>query len=56
MGIEKHSESKRKGIIVALKVVLAFRNSGLNNSSSPQTTISSSFMGVSVFVHILNPC
>ena len=56
MGIEKHSESKRKGITVALKVVLAFRNSGLNNNSSPQTSISSSFMCVFVFVNILNPC
>ena len=45
MGIEKHSERKRKGITVALRVVLVFRNSGLNNSSSPWTTISSSFTG-----------
>ena len=41
---------------IALKVVLAFKNSGLNNSSSPWTIISSSFTCVSMFVHILNPC
>ena len=41
---------------VALRVVLAFRKSGLNNNSSPRTIISSSFTCVSMFVHILNLC
>ena len=48
-------KEERKRITVALRVVLAFRNSGLNKSSSPQTIISSSFTCVSMFVHILNP-
>ena len=55
MGIENIVKEKKKGITVSLRVVLAFRNSGLNNSSSPRITISSSFRCVSVFVHILNP-
>ena len=33
-------KEKRKIITIALSVVLAFRNSELNNNSSPQTTIS----------------
>ena len=32
-------KGERQRITVALRVVLAFRNSGLNNSSSPRTTI-----------------
>ena len=48
-------KKKRKIITVARSVVLAFRNSDLNNMSSPQTTISSSFTFVSMFVYILNP-
>ena len=54
--IEKHSEEKEKRITVTGSVILAFRNSDLNNSSSPRTTISSSFTFVSMFVHILNLC
>ena len=48
-------KGKRKRITAALRIVVAFRNSGLNNSSSPQTIISLSFTYVSMFVHILNP-
>ena len=47
---------ERKRITVALRVVLAFKNSGINNSSSPQTMISLSFTCVSMLIHILNPC
>ena len=53
---ENIGKGERKRIIVALMIVLAFQNSGLNNSSSPQTIILSSFTCVSVFVHTLNPC
>ena len=49
-------KEKRKRITAALRIVLAFRNNGLNNSSFPRTIISSSFTYVSMFVHILNPC
>ena len=49
-------KGQRKRIIVVLRVMLVFRNSGLNNNSSPQTIIPSSFTCVSMFVHILNPC
>ena len=55
MGIKKHSEEGEKRMTVALRVVLAFRKSGLNNNSSPRTTISSSFTSVSMLVHISNP-
>ena len=47
---------ERKRITVALRVVSAFRNSDSNNNSSPWTTISLSFMGVSMFAYISNPC
>ena len=47
---------ERKRITVTLRVISAFRNSDSNNNSSPRTTISSSFMGVSMFAHISNPC
>ena len=46
----------RKRITVTLSVVSTFRNSEINNSSSPRTTITSCFMCVSLLVHILNPC
>ena len=55
-GLEKIVKVERKRINVALRVVSAFRNSDPNNNSSPQTTISSSFMGVSTFAYISNPC
>ena len=55
-GSKNKEKEKRKRFTVALRVLLAFRNSGSNNSSSPQTTFSSSFTGVSMFVLILNPC
>ena len=55
IGVEKKIvRKKRKRVTVALSVVLAFRNSDLNNNSSPRTTVSSSFTCVSMFVHILN--
>ena len=49
-------KDERKRITEALRVVSTFRNSDSNNNSSPRTTISSSFMGVSMFAYILNPC
>ena len=55
-GLEKIVKVERKRINVALRVVSAFRNSDPNNNSSPQTTISLSFMGVSTFAYISNPC
>ena len=54
-GSENIVRGERKRITVVLRVVLAFKNSGLNNSSSPRTMISSSFTCVSMLVHILNP-
>ena len=55
-GSEKIVKVERERIIVALRVVSTFRNSDSNNNSSPRTTISSSSMGVSMFVDISNPC
>ena len=55
-GSKNIMKEKRKWITVVLRVVLAFINSDLNNSSFPRTTISSSFTCIFVFVYILNPC
>ena len=54
-GIENIVKESRKRVIVALCVVLSFRNSDLNSNSSPRTNISSRFTCGSMFVHIWNP-
>ena len=50
-GSKEIGKEKRKRTTVAL----AFRNSEFNNNSSPRTMISSSFISVSMLVHISNP-
>ena len=53
---KQREKGKRKRITGALRIMLAFRNNYSNNSSSPQTFISLSFICVfSTFVHLLNP-
>ena len=47
-GSEKIEKEKRKRITVAS----TFKNSEFNNNSSPQTTISSSFISVSMLDHL----
>ena len=47
-GSKEIGKEKRKRIIVAS----TFRNSEFNNNSSPRTMISSSFIYVSMLVHI----
>ena len=47
-GSEKIEKEKRKRTIVTS----TFRNSEFNNNSSPRTTISSSFISVSMLDHI----
>ena len=48
---EEIGKEKRKKTTVAS----TFRNSEFNNNSSPWTKISSSFISVSMLVHISNP-
>ena len=50
-GSEEIGKEKRKRTIVAS----TFRNSEFNNKSSPRITISSSFISISMLVHISNP-
>ena len=50
-------KKKKKRITGALRVVLALKNNCSNNSSSPRTFISSSFIYVfSTCVYLLNLC
>ena len=51
-GSKNIEQEKRERVIVALSVVLSFRNSDLNSNSSPRTNISSSFTCGSMFVYI----